>query len=531
MKKKLNVKFWEVPQSNNFDLPEVSDPNLAYEVIKDRPSCGIAFSGGGTVSAALAPGFLKALEDLGIMKNVKYISGVSGGTWGTAPYCYSLNAEKRKNYFGFLTKDLTKLNLKKLEEIPKKDSMTHAVTNAEIVKLTLTSKSYTKAVGKIFLAPFGLNDEKKYFTTDEKALENIIGRNPHLSSKDFYLLYNDPSNPKENNSPYYIMNAIMLIPPKKCFKKHTQLPFEFTSLYSGMKHTQEKGRIGGFYVESFGFNTTSPKKTGDTYVSVPSTKNPFTLHNPVGTSGSALEAVLANTCFLKRYLPAFYYWNDSNIQPQHKANKYLYGDGGILEDTGLSSLLLRKINNIVLFITEPFDITPISNRKCEKTQRIFGYNQIARLFGADTYKKNKFSSSYFLKSPVKNRVQFFEKKDFEGLSKELMQCKKDGKPIIVTQSYIVKENKRFGIEGGNSVNVTWVVVDACKDFNTNLPTDVYNQQKNKFQLSSLNNFPALCAFKQNKHKAIELTLPQANLLANQAYWMTRHSDSIKKALS
>ncbi|NEQ99214.1 MAG: hypothetical protein F6K30_21265 [Cyanothece sp. SIO2G6] len=83
--KKLSLRYWDTTQSDCL-YPEVHDEHLKYKPILNRPNTGICFSGGGTVSAALVPGYLKALEELGLMQYVRYISGVSGGTWGSAPY-------------------------------------------------------------------------------------------------------------------------------------------------------------------------------------------------------------------------------------------------------------------------------------------------------------------------------------------------------------------------------------------------------------------------------------------------------------
>lgn len=186
----MNVKFWRVPASNDFSFPEETDPDLKYEPILDRLAkkrCGIAFSGGGTVSAALAPGFIKALVDLGLMDNVSYISGVSGGTWGTAAYCYAQSAEAQTAYYGGVLppSQITK------DTVPPEGSMIKANTQAPIARYALENfavkkghNSFTDAVGEIFSKPFGLHfKDTKYFTTNEAAKLNIISRNPHLKDK------------------------------------------------------------------------------------------------------------------------------------------------------------------------------------------------------------------------------------------------------------------------------------------------------------------------------------------------------------
>lgn len=553
----LKVRFWKVPASNQFDFPEEKDPDLKYQTIVSRLNkkrCGIAFSGGGTVSAALAPGFIKALEDMGVMENVSYISGVSGGTWGTAAYCYAQSSKAQKAYYGGVLppSEIT------IDTVPPEGSMIKANTQAPIARYSLENfefghkghNSFTDAVGEIFLKPFGLHfKDTKYFTTDAAAKAKIIERNPHLKDKgkesQFILL--------ADGSPYYIMNGTLLTPPESITVKieeqdgtkkklvptqatfdgtFTDYPFEFTPLYCGIKGNQgadTTGQVlGGVYAESFGTDTKIiVQEDGKDFVTVTkqSATKPFNLSAPVGTSGSAVEQVIAEkNNLLSKALPAFNYWNpnDKDVLTQ----QYFFGDGGISENTGVAALLARKITNIVLFITEPFDSKPISGRACEKKQRLFGHNQMAKLFGAPILKDGKEDPYYDA------TTQFFKTDDFlkqNGLRDQLVAKKAKLEPVIVTGTYDVQQNKHFGIEGGWQTTITWVIVDTCKDFNDKIDSSLKNNDGTL--ITELDNFPAICTFLQNKKHLIQLTNPQANLLASQAYWMASNSPEIKVTLS
>jgi hypothetical protein len=141
--------------------------------------------------------------------------------------------------------------------------------------------------------------------------------------------------------------------------------------------------------------------------------------------------------------------------------------------------------------------------------------------------------------------QFFATADFVPLAEELDAAKKKGGPIVVTKKHHVLENLRFGIQGGWDVNVTWVIVDSCLDFNKELDKTLFEKEYasdgktvigGHFVPEELNNFPSLCTFLQNPGPLhldphlIQLTNAQANLLASQAYWMVQKSDAIKTAL-
>jgi len=548
----LNVKTWKVPASNKFDFPEEKDPELKYEPIIGRLAnkrCGVAFSGGGTVSAALAPGFIKALIDLGVMENVSYISGVSGGTWGTAAYCYAQSQAAKEAYYGGVLppNEITK------DTVPPDGSMIKANTQAPIAKYALANfaagrghNSFTDAVGEIFLKPFGLHfRDTKYFTTNQDAMNAILKRNPHLTEDQFIFL--------TDGSPYYIMNGTLLTPPQSITVKteqevkdkkklvatpaifdgtFTDYPFEFTPLYCGIKGNQgadTTGQIlGGAYAESFGTDTeVKLQEDGNPCVDVTKQNplKPFNLSAPVGTSGSAVEQLITeNSDFLSKALPAFNYWNPND--KKMITQQYYFGDGGISENTGVGALLARKIDNIVLFITEPFDLTPLTHRKCEAGQRSFGHNQMAKLFGAPISKKG-------IEDPYYDATtQFFKTDDFlkaGGLRDQLIEKKANLEPVIVTGTYDVQQNKHFGIEGGWQATITWVIVDTCKEFNDQIDASLKNSDGSL--IKEIDNFPVLCTFGQNLTHLIQLTNPQANLLASQAYWMAKNSPDVKTTLS
>jgi hypothetical protein len=80
------VKAWqaagEFPVPSDF--PEMSDEN-----VKNRPSTGIAFTGGGSRSYLASAGYMAALEELGLVPNIRYITGISGGAWFTMCYTFA----------------------------------------------------------------------------------------------------------------------------------------------------------------------------------------------------------------------------------------------------------------------------------------------------------------------------------------------------------------------------------------------------------------------------------------------------------
>jgi hypothetical protein len=98
----LNFKAWQ--SANNYPVP--SDfPELQDETVTSRPNTAIAFTGGGSRSFLASIGYLAGLNELGqsiyfsplasppshtgLIPNIRYMSGISGGSWATLTYTYS----------------------------------------------------------------------------------------------------------------------------------------------------------------------------------------------------------------------------------------------------------------------------------------------------------------------------------------------------------------------------------------------------------------------------------------------------------
>ena len=61
------------------------EQELLPDFIKQRANAGAAFSGGGTRSYLATLGYLRALLDLGVLQDLRYVSSVSGGSISSPP--------------------------------------------------------------------------------------------------------------------------------------------------------------------------------------------------------------------------------------------------------------------------------------------------------------------------------------------------------------------------------------------------------------------------------------------------------------
>ncbi len=78
-------------------------PETQFASIKAKKDVGIAFSGGGIRSATAALGQTRALHALGLIRKVRYVACISGGSWFTVPWVYLPAKFKDADFLGEYT--------------------------------------------------------------------------------------------------------------------------------------------------------------------------------------------------------------------------------------------------------------------------------------------------------------------------------------------------------------------------------------------------------------------------------------------
>lgn len=541
-----NVRFWDATKKD-FKYPETDTTDeLCYKRITTLPNSGICISGGGTVSASVIAGYFAALEELGLMEKIRYVSGVSGGAWGSAPYCYMQTPDALFGNRKVMPQEITPGDLEKTgNPNDVKGCMTYAVNRADIVDRTLAhttpvdNQAYEEAVGDIFLHPFDIESpavisdrnpfgRRHFFTSDNDAATKIGARNG-IRPDQFMTM--------AANRPFPIMNTTMFVPKRKGdYRDNYTYHFEFTPLYCGMRSVQTPSpdgqQIGGAYVEPFGFNSKLKKIDGD-HAEADNLFR-FELCQPVGTSGAAIQEYLERDArMLLEYFPKFDYWNP--LQSTVQTENYGFGDGGIVEDTGVISLLTRGVQNIGIFLTEPVFFPHIDKvGDSGWKERAFGYNQIASLFGdnlIDVHTSELQHSIVFKPADPAKTVfanQVGASNNFQSVLTALWQAKTGGGPLITASMQLdVIPNSFYGITTGYKANAMWVVIDTCDNWWNNLKPEV---QSDMAARDEFKDFPAVKVFGQNKDHLIELTVGQANQLGNLAYWMVKNKGDQFQAL-
>lgn len=490
----LSAKVYNT-QEASFVFPEDQ-----LESLKGKESLGITFSGGGTRSASLSMGQLRALNNLGVLQRAKYMSGVSGGSWATVPFTFLDTAISDQEFLGTYA-DPGNITPELLKEVPRY-SLTYAIVNSTIRdkilhNIDFNHDLYAHVISEIFLKPFNIGNNEKFFTYNLQTLKEVLTNNSELGLSDFYLV-----NP-QNNRPYYIAGGSLLRPELNRYQ------FEMTPLYVGVnqlfKNAGSDGKfdIGGGYVSSYGFNTDSPGSQDGSDVDVRLSKlnDRFNLGDVVGVSGAA-PAEYADRLGLENIgFPMFKYWCNFNNPVDTQQKEYSFGDGGILENLGIMPLLKRKVQKIIVFVNGSTPITGGGDKQISSSIPAL-FRPLKNDYGAKDFKDN---------------IVFGDQLDkYDLLVADLMDKTRNGHAPIHINTYHVTKQPHYNITDEYDVKVMWVYNAPVADWENQLSTDVKHLLQND---KMFNNFPYYRTFLQNPPEIIQLKPEQANMAAHLSSWI------------
>lgn len=525
----VNIRTWTTKE-NPHSFPELSDPSVAVPWLENRPSFGIAFSGGGTRSAAATLGQLRALKTLGWLDQARYITANSGGAWTSVPYIFLPTQFDEARFLGPYIPP-TEISDEKLRAKDDEQSMEGAIFNAKVVdpedperlwSLLKGDEGYANFVGEVFLKRFGLQNKERFFSSHDAALRAILQGNPDLQVEDFYLT--------RENCPFLIVVGTLLTPSNEGFL------IETTPLYIGVrnefevaadkKDDSERIVIGGGYLESFGYDSYEPEQSESTagrwHVRLKgdwrrldratNKRYRFTLSDVIGMSSAAPHITLAKRRIPDTVFPEFRHWaidrqrvsNDTRLRS--KAKELKHGDGGDIDNLALLPLLARWVENILVFINtrQAFSV----NSNCDKVTTDILVDDLISLFRPT--------------GKLKDNVVFADgEAQLARLCREFAQRKQAGEPLVYCQRYVIKANQRQGIEGGDYAPlICWVYLDRTQQWIDKISDD--HAGKHTAALKSgrgdFMQFPHYKTFGEHAPQVIDLDRERVRALSNLAAW-------------
>ena len=303
--------------------------SFAEEEFFNKPSTGICFSGGGSRAMVLAMGQLRGIEQLGLMKNVKYISSVSGGSWASTAYAYRIQ-DNTKSLIGEYVEPKD-ISIQSLESgtPPTMASVNTTINFAPFFKqlkldgkvsfssaspFTLNyinslyqiyqekiakSQGWQNAIANSFLHPFKLLDnfDTDHFTFNDNTKNDFEKRNP------FFKNQNNKVFTQNSNSPYLIVNGVITnIAGEKIKGEKNYIGLEFTPLYTdtGYKANNftvpfgdKSIQIGNGAIESLAFGGEANSHIKDDFINTRQPFAPLGLGAITGVSSNFLGGIIS----------------------------------------------------------------------------------------------------------------------------------------------------------------------------------------------------------------------------------------------
>lgn len=533
------AQYWQIDpdyyRGGGGPPPEASDPQLAA-----RADVGVAFSGGGTRSAAATVGQLRGLQANGWLERIRYISSVSGGSWAAVPFVYSrfdaatllgtgLRPESMETVPEGLLADrivssgLAHVGLQEsLQFIPDeiggydvttiRDTFQIArdvirkVRGRDVPEADRRNKAYAHMLGQVFLQGVVDDGPRKPYAWKASTLGAGApgGNGLALSSDQFITVPGD--------RPFLVVNGTLI---RDGGDDYPQLiPVEYTPLYTGAR--QRFGAVGGTYVAPWAYDRlVVGEGSGEFLIASPGpTQRPFTLADVIASSGAApqLTMLIGNVPERVRNavrtaadaFPAFraFAVRPSGISPV--TEELPHGDGGFTDNLGVMPLLARGVRNIIVFV----NANTVPERNAQLQSYFMRVNQ--RDGGGD-----KTLNAVFNPANYELLLDAFRTAERQGTVAAACGTDWDVRPNAV---YNIRQYR---------VNICWIYNQSAAAWERTLPP-VLRQwldearnpriEKKSVQARQLERFPRYATFGENKPRVIKLTALQTNVLADLGAW-------------
>lgn len=524
----VRVRTWDTAKDEETFPPELADPDLGVPWLATRPSFGIAFSGGGTRSATATLGQLRALDDLGWLDQARYLTANSGGSWAVVPYTYLPDSLSESAFLGAYVPPES-IDDALLESSDDRLALGTAIHGAGLASKLgqgiRGDEAWSGIVGSIFLDPFGLHDNERLFTFHRAALERILDENPNLRESDFYTV-------ERSDRPYMIVVGTMLA-RQTSVSADDYFPVEMTPLYTGIRQPfnfdkdGEQLQVGGGYIESFGYDSYAPDERGEDgryrvrlQGRLFAGDNPFsdryrfTLSDVVGVSSAAPLVTATGADVPNLVFPELRHWAvdrefiEADGGLRRRADEYQHGDGVDMDNLGLMPLLVRGVENILVFVNAARPFTSPSG-PCTETHIVDDVVSLFRTSG----------------DLVHNVVIENGDSELDGICRRFAEQKTAQEPLVHCQTYQVVDNLRYGIRRYRP-DICWAYLDRVEAWIDAIPSGGGTTEDLQRGRGDFDNFPHYGTLLEHAWSVIDLDRERVNALSNLTAWTVYESSEV-----
>jgi predicted acylesterase/phospholipase RssA len=531
----VEAEYWQIdPAFWKSDPPALATfPEDQLKPPLTGSDLGVAFSGGGTRSAAATIGQLRGLLHNGWLERVKYVTAVSGGSWAAVPFTYyvgslddllgrvedaNINPEVfKKTPNGSLAVQVTRSRLaasgiqETLAFLPENERNDLARIRSTGILLrdgirrlrgrslpdsTRQNKTYSHILGRIFIEPLVKDGNRRPYswTLDTAIHVTDVSGQPQ---PDFVRV--------TGRRPFLIVGGTVIW-MRPGFAYPRLIPIEYTPLYTGMR--QQFGALGGTYVMPWAYDRERSVAADTRLLVDPATVRMFTLADMIGSSGAApqLQLLLGTGVperareALRRAADAFPAFNPITVRNGESvapSGELAHGDGGFTDNLGLMPLLARQVRHVIAFVN--------SNKPHTANEQLQSY-----FFPLSTQDA----------SGDRTMNAVFPKERYRELLDGLDQTVARGEAAVFCQTLSVAANELYNIAKYDGLKLCWVYNHAASAWREGLPDPIRTWLKPKKEggRRDLQRFPYFATFGENRPHVIRLNALQVNLLANLTAW-------------
>lgn len=531
----FDVKSWQ-STSSGFSFPEENLPE-----VQSSASVGITFSGGGDRAFLSSIGYLAGMHELGLLDDVKYIVGVSGGAWATAVYSYFQHDDiSDATMLGkvVMPEDIVQEDLQVMDP-----NCVRSYTNSDYKTKDLgpSYEDYKRGVDYIYLDPSGVKKGTP-FSYNADTVADIKSRNPELQNQDFNTVRGRSSTISGiDKRPYPIISTTLMSPysllPTMPANREWDL-LEFTPMGTGIAYSEEVTYTDidgdktvtvpkGGYVEPFAFGMDAPREGlaadvshGRLHIAETSSTHGDLLEGAASSSwavGASLATLGSDSMKdLNGYVP---YWSPSTSNPQDHAQTFGFADGAGVSNTNIISLLQRKVHRIVAVVSTS---TPLQSSENwdpavgDLSKKDIDFT-VPAWFGHIATDLNDIDVASF---DLENS-HVFPESDFVPFVKGLQEAQMRGKGNIYVHRHRTVANPKFGIEAGQEVEMVWIYHGRCFEWESRLSDDMYDKVTPRFNKDDPAKLPS-GDFEDFPHYSTGVNgrnFEQANLLSDLTGWI------------
>ena len=464
----VKAKIYKSYQDEKFIFPELEE-NLV-----DQYKLAIGLAGGGTRSFAICIGFFRALLRKIPLKDLSYISSVSGASWFMILLLYAKIPINQLLGQRFDRMNEENLNTNNFEQ----DSRFVGKCIADFPILSLLSTSlrylspqfaYQNILKKVFLEPYDLDGKIPVLNKTMVRLNRKFNNLNCISPRP--------------ESPFWICQSSIL---NTDLYKDGSASFVHTSMYSGCP-TQTKC-FGGNYVQNQGLGFRKKRIALDELndVTVRSNSADSCAEAFIAASSSAFSIVGVKNegnflgDVIENLTPRLNLWGENTD------NKIQFlADGAFLDNSGIISLVARGCKKVLSIISSEGVLHSSDNFS------------VAHLFGHDNF--SEFSH-------LKHHLQIFDESEWTELRETVVHRAENKELVYYRKRMNVLPNWYAGVNGNYEVDLMLIFIEKIDSFD-------HHFDKN-FNHETLGNFPYYPIFFSKDDDILSLTKAQINVTAN-----------------